>query len=92
MTTVGVAQLKARLSEYLARVRAGDEIVVTDHGRPVARIVPAGGSDDSLADLERQGLVRVGSMRLPDGFLDAEPPGAGEAVTAALIEERRTGR
>ena len=40
MIQVGIAELKARLSEYLARVQDGEEIVVTDHGRPVARLVP----------------------------------------------------
>lgn len=92
MTTVGVAQLKARMSEYLARVRAGDEILVTDHGRAVARILPASGGDASLADLERRGLVRVGSMKLPERFLEAELPIAQEGVTPALIDERRAGR
>ena len=37
---VGVRELKARLSHYLSRVQAGDEIVVTDRGRPVARLQP----------------------------------------------------
>jgi prevent-host-death family protein len=36
---VGVRELKARLSEYLARAQAGEEVVVTDRGRPVVRIV-----------------------------------------------------
>jgi prevent-host-death family protein len=36
-----VAQAKARFSEMLRRAGAGEEIVVTSHGRPVARIVPA---------------------------------------------------
>jgi prevent-host-death family protein len=37
---VGVRELKSRLSEYLARVAGGEPIVVTDRGRPVARLVP----------------------------------------------------
>jgi prevent-host-death family protein len=37
---VGVRDLKARLSEYLGRVAAGEDVVVTDRGRPVARLVP----------------------------------------------------
>lgn len=92
MTTAGVAELKARLSEYLARVQAGTEILVTERGRPVARIVPVGDGGD-LAELERQGAVRVGPMKLPDGFLDEPRPEVrGVGVTDALLEERRTGR
>jgi prevent-host-death family protein len=37
---VGIADLKARLSQYLKRVKAGDTLVVTDRERPVARVVP----------------------------------------------------
>jgi prevent-host-death family protein len=42
MESAGVAQLKARLSEYLSRVKAGEEVLVTDRGRPIARLVPVG--------------------------------------------------
>ncbi|MDZ7732701.1 MAG: type II toxin-antitoxin system prevent-host-death family antitoxin [Acidimicrobiia bacterium] len=40
MDRVGVRELKAQLSRHLGRVAEGDEIVVTDRGRPVARLVP----------------------------------------------------
>jgi len=42
MQTVGVRDLKARLSEHLRNVRDGGAIVITSRGRPVARLVPAG--------------------------------------------------
>lgn len=41
MVTVNLAQAKAHLSELLDKVEAGEEIVVTRHGRPVARILAA---------------------------------------------------
>lgn len=37
--SVGVRELKANLSEYLARAAGGEQIVVTDRNRPIARIV-----------------------------------------------------
>ena len=37
--TVGIRELKAKLSEYVSRAANGEEIVVTDRGRPVARLV-----------------------------------------------------
>jgi prevent-host-death family protein len=92
MTIVGVTQLKARLSEYLARVKAGEEVVVTDHGRPVAKLVPAFDADEHLRELERQGLVRIGTGKLPPGFFDLPRPTARESVLEALLEERREGR
>lgn len=39
---VGVRELKAHLSEHLRNAQRGQVILVTDRGRPVARIVPAG--------------------------------------------------
>lgn len=93
MTTAGVAELKAHLSQYLDRVRAGEEVLVTDRGRPVARLVPAIPTmDDHLADLERRGLVRRGTGTLPDGFFDEPLPESSRSLTEALIEERREGR
>lgn len=41
MTAISVAEAKNHLSEILARVEAGEEIAVTRHGKPVARIVAA---------------------------------------------------
>jgi prevent-host-death family protein len=40
MRSVSVAELKSKLSQYLAAVRRGKEIVVTSHRHPIARIVP----------------------------------------------------
>jgi prevent-host-death family protein len=40
MQTVGIAELKSRLSEYLRRVRRGHPITVMDRETPIARIVP----------------------------------------------------
>lgn len=37
---VGIRELKARLSDYLDRAAAGEEVIVTDRGQPVARLVP----------------------------------------------------
>jgi prevent-host-death family protein len=38
---VGVFEAKARLSELLQEVKSGKEVVITSHGKPVARLVPA---------------------------------------------------
>jgi len=50
---VGIRELRGSLSEYLARVRDGDELVVTERGKAVARIVPITGGralDRAVAD------------------------------------------
>ena len=63
MKQVGLRELKNRLSEYMRLVRAGEHILVTDRGHPVAELVPptsAMARDPlaALAELERRGLLR----------------------------------
>jgi len=41
MRTVGLKILKNKLSEYVRRAAAGESVLITDRGRPVAEIVPA---------------------------------------------------
>jgi len=96
MHTATVVRLKSELSRYLRLVKGGDEIVVTERGVPIARLVPirrAPGDLESLRDLERQGLIRLGSGRLPRDFWKLprvrDPKGA---VLRALLEERESGR
>lgn len=64
---MGIAELKAQLSETLARVKAGEEITVTEHGRPIARIVPLRAGAPLAATQE---LVRAGILRAPEKTLD----------------------
>ena len=97
MKTATVSRLKASLSEYLASVRAGEELLVTDRGKPVAKIVPLKRGDlevpPHLLELERAGGVRIGSGKLPPGFLNSPRPSdvQGRALDA-LLEEREESR
>lgn len=56
---VGVRELKNNLSRYLERVRAGEHVVVTDHGRPVARLTPVDAGTERLAELVAAGVVQA---------------------------------
>ena len=96
MTRAPIADLKARLSRYLDMVRAGEEVIVTDRGRPIARIAPISDSLHMEGRLER--LVRTGEVRPPvrKDALDldqltrpADPEGRARAL---LLEERAEGR
>jgi prevent-host-death family protein len=55
---VGVRDLKNNLSRYLDRVQRGEEIIVTEHGRPVARLSSLDYPSDRLAALVASGAVR----------------------------------
>lgn len=48
MTTVNVATLKERLSYYLGLVQKGEEVTVTSHRHPVARLIPTSTHSDHI--------------------------------------------
>ena len=52
MRTASVSELKTKLSAYLAIVRGGDEVVVTNRGRVIARLVPAHHGDHRTSQRE----------------------------------------
>jgi prevent-host-death family protein len=49
MRRAQIAELKAHLSQYLARVRSGDTVVVCDRKTPIARLVPYTQTEDAFA-------------------------------------------
>jgi prevent-host-death family protein len=84
MKTVGVAQLKSRLSEYLRRVRRGQTIVVLDRRTPIARLVPY--------EIEKHGLrVRppVGKYGSIQKVPLPPPQALSRDIVDYLLEERQ---
>lgn len=49
MGTVGVKELKNRLTQYLRRAKQGEEVVVTERGRPIALIRPIRSSEPAVS-------------------------------------------
>ena len=84
---VGVRDLRNNLSRYLAGVREGDEVIVTDHGRPVARIISIDASTDRLAELVAAGLVKPASRRTR--IAPAERIKPKGSVSDLVAEQRR---
>jgi prevent-host-death family protein len=62
MRTVNISDLKARLSAHLQHVRDGEELLVCDRNKPVARIVPCSADDEP--ERERR-LIARGIMTPP---------------------------
>ena len=95
MERVSVGRLKARLSEYLRRAKAGEGVVVTDRGRPVARLVALEGSGALESRAEQ--LVNAGLARLPSRPLDPKvlerrrPSDPDGRSLQAVLEERAEG-
>jgi prevent-host-death family protein len=86
--SVGVRELKTRLSEYLQRVKAGQVLVITERGRPVGRIVPVQQSlEERVQGLVEAGLAEWNGRRFQPG----EPVAVnrGERQVADLVVEGR---
>ena len=93
MRTAAIAKLKAGLSGYLESVKAGEQVVVTDRGRPVALIVPIDPSvseDERRVELVAKGLVRPGSGPISTDLIEgAAVPGlTSDRALQAVIEDR----
>ncbi len=92
MKSVNIAELKDRLSLYLSRVKAGEEIVIRDRDRPIARLVPLRKGDDDdgqLAVLVAKGLIRLGEGPLDDEFWSLPAPRVSAATLQRVISEER---
>ena len=97
MQTVGVRDLKARLSQFLKEVQRGETILVTDRGRVVAELRspivaarPTSALERAIADLATQGVLRLAEPT-PDPYpvspLTA-PEGTARDLLAAERDER----
>jgi prevent-host-death family protein len=96
MKTVGVRDLKNKLSEYLRRVRLGESVLVTDRGEVVAELLPPGqGQGDPSVPAGLQALARRGLLTLgaPAGteLYPALPrtQGARRPIVPRLLDEER---
>jgi prevent-host-death family protein len=103
-TSASIAQVKARLSDYLRRVKRGDDVIITERGAPIARITALEVAERRATRRERLarlGVVRPGRGRPRKALLtppraegieagDASLPGA--ALLDALLDNRREDR
>ena len=96
MKEAKISEVKNQLSRYLALVRKGEVVRILDRDVPVAQIVPISVAADGrvvgpevLLDLERKGLIRRGTGKIPREILEKDPPGRPVGVLDALLDERR---
>jgi len=97
MKTTTITQAKNGLSALIDLVRGGETVVITDRGRPVARLEPVMSTGDHpgrLLRLERAGVVRIGRSAPPVARIRRPGPRLADGVSAvgALLDERRDGR
>lgn len=93
MRRVGSREFKNRLGQYLAAVRKGQSLLITDRGRPVAKVSPPDAEETAadplrarLLELEAQGLIRLAKQ--PLGPFKAVRS-RGKLASEMLLEDRR---
>jgi prevent-host-death family protein len=96
MRSVNVADLKNNLSRYLNQVKQGEEVLIKDRNKPIAKIIPLSASDDEEAEilaLAAEGKIKLAETEdgLPDDFWSLPAPKVS-VDTARLIREERDER
>jgi antitoxin (DNA-binding transcriptional repressor) of toxin-antitoxin stability system len=98
MKSVKVSELKNNLSRFLAYVRRGGTVRVYDRDTAIADLTPCGSSGDAsdgeslLVELERAGILRRGTGKLPSPWQKRRLPRVQASVVEALLDERRNER
>ena len=92
MIHAGIKEVKNNLSQLLARVKAGEEILITKRGQPIARIVKENHGYNSIREalkpLIQKGLVTLPSRSIFKDHISAVEV-SGKPVSEMVIEDRR---
>lgn len=95
MRIVNIGELKAKLSAHIQLVKDGEEVLVCDRNRPVARIVPCQLTDHSeqVQQLVARGVLTLPVKRRPASDSWPVPPGSvSDEVMDQVHQEERAGR
>lgn len=95
MEHVGTAVLKNKLSTYLHKVRKGARVIVTDHGKPVAKIVPIDSKDAQTDEEKLAAWAAEGGIELPRSKkpfkVHKKIDLGGDFASQYIIEDREKG-
>jgi prevent-host-death family protein len=86
MISVGIKELKAKLSSYVDMVRRGEEVVITEHGREVALVIPISKERAALKALIDSGKVTWTGGK-PEGLDNVTIK--GKSLSKTVLEDRR---
>lgn len=92
MIHAGIKEIKNNLSRFLVRVKAGEEVMITERGKPIARIIKENSKNlairTALAPLMEKGLVVLPGRSLKKDRLSCYEA-AGKLVSEMVVEDRR---
>lgn len=92
MHSAGIKDLKNNLSRYLSRVKDGEDVLITERGKVIARIIQEKSDEVSLRQALSQLTVR-GLITLPSRKIERDIPDPvdvpGRLISEMVIEDRR---
>ena len=92
MHTAGVKEIKNNLSRYLARVKSGEEILITERGKPIARIIKENEGAISIRHVLGS-LIKKGLVAVPSSGINRDIPPrikvSGKPASEMAVEDRR---
>jgi prevent-host-death family protein len=86
MISAGIKELKAKLSSYVDIVNKGEQVIITEHGREVAIIVPVSKERRAIRALADEGLAHWAGGK-PKGLMGVKIK--GKPLSECILEERR---
>jgi prevent-host-death family protein len=94
MRTVNIATLKAQLSAHIQHVREGEEILVCERNKPVARIIPCHEENHSADEMEliARGLLAPPLKRRSSRSWPKPPGNVSDEIATQIWQEERNGR
>jgi prevent-host-death family protein len=86
MISVGVKELKAKLSNFLDKARSGEEVIITEHGKDVALLLPISKERKAVKSLIKSGGAKWAGGK-PKGIQGVKVK--GEPISDTVLEDRR---
>lgn len=92
MNTVGIKDIKNNLSRYLSRVKSGEEILITERGKPIARIIRENEKNNTIRQALSP-LIEQGLVAMPTHPINKASPSriksTGKFTSEMVAEDRR---
>lgn len=85
MISVGIRELKEKLSTYVDKVRRGEEIVLTDRGKEIARVIPISRERSAVNHLVESGRAAWTGGK-PGGMKGVKAK--GKPISKTILEDR----
>jgi prevent-host-death family protein len=86
MISVGIKELKTKLSSYIDKVRHGEKVVITEHGKEVALVMPISRERKAVKSLIEAGKAKWSGGK-PEGLENIKIK--GKPLSKTILEERR---